>query len=482
MPDPSMPASDDPVDLSPSGVDESGALLSPRIAVAELARAIRARGGGALPPAVTGARARAGLERQGLPVGVTARDLRRAGWGVVFADDVPRGARDALEPLLELRAGQAETRYKELDYRVAARETVRDWLQRHDVAFGTITPSRVPYHLLLVGSPRSISFDFQYLLDLEYSVGRLWFDSEAAFGSYARSVARYETSPAVPTGREVIYFAPSHGGDDATQLSSTRLVQPLFEGTPDDPAIATECGFQATLLLGGDARKQALLDIVHDAARRPALVFSASHGLCCANGSAAQRARQGALVTADWTGGAIGPASTIAADDITDAAAIHGLVAFVFACYGAGTPEVDQFSADLAAAAAPAPIAPEPFIAALPQRLLGHGGGGALAVIGHVERAWGYSIQPPKVDPQLLPFRNAIGRILSGEPIGEATQDLTSRHAVLATELVELLAPTAPPISDSALVRRWLEKTDARNYVLLGDPAARLRTAAAAKP
>ena len=468
--------SDEPSELFPSGIDETGAPLTAGLSVGDLARAIRGLGAGPLPPSVIAASARPGLEGMGLPVGVVARDLSRAGWAAVFADDVPVSVRYALRPLLERRAGQAGLRYKELEYRPG--DSVRDWLQRHNVAFGTITPSRVPYHLMLVGSPRSISFDFQYLLDLEYSVGRLWFDTEDGFARYAASVVGYETAePPPPPARRMVYFAPSRAGDDATQLSATRLVQPLFEGTADEPAIAAEVGFEATALLGSAATKQALIDILHDPARRPALVFSASHGMAFASGSASQRARQGALVTADWTGGAIDRSVLIAADDIADTAAIHGMVAFVFACYGAGTPEVDQFARDLATAAAPPAIAPEPFIAALPQRLLGHPAGGALAVIGHVERAWGYSIQPPGVDPQLLPFRNAIGRILAGEPVGEATQDLTARHAVLATELAAQLAPGAPPISDTALVRRWLEKTDARNYVLLGDPATRIRAA-----
>jgi hypothetical protein len=468
---------DDPTELFPTGVDESGSLLSAKLSIAELAKAIRSRGAGSLSPAVVAANTRAGLESLGLPIGVTAGDLSRAGWAVVFADDVPQDVRGKLKPLLERRAKQAGTRYKELCYKVADNESVRDWLQRHNVAFGSITPSRIPYHLMLVGSPKSISFEFQYLLDLEYSVGRLWFDREAGFANYASSVINYETSAEIPTKKEVIYFAPSRSDDDATILSATQLVKPLFDGTSEEVAIATECGFTATPLIGDDAKKQALVDILHDTARRPGLLFSASHGLNCPNGSANQRTRQGALVTAEWTGEAIDAAKLFAADDVRDDAAIHGMIAFMFACYGAGTPQVDQFSMDLATAAPPQAIAPEPFIAALPQRLLGHPGGGALAVIGHVERAWAYSIQPPKVDPQLVPFRNAIGRILTGEPVGQSTQDLTARHAMLSTELATLLAPNAPPIPDLVLVRRWLEKTDARNYILLGDPAIRIRAA-----
>jgi hypothetical protein len=464
-----------PDEIFPLGLDESGQPITAAVAVGKLAEAIRRRGGGPLSEPERAASARAGLESMGLPVGVTAGDLSRAGWAVVFADDVPAAVRDALAPLLERRARQARTRFKTLVYNRG--ESARDWLARHQVSVSDITPSRVPYHLLLVGAPASLPFELQYQLDLAYSVGRLWFDDPACFGHYARSLVAYETAAAVPTRRRVLYSGPDN--DKATALSAAHLLAPLHAGIEEAPAIAEELGFAGAALIGAAAGKQALLEALHGEAR-PAMWFSAGHGLRCAMGSPAQRARQGALVTADHPpGGALDPAKALlAAADVRDDARVHGLVAFLFACYGAGTPRHDQFPLSPEELAEPPAIATEAFIAALPQRLLGHAAGGALAVIGHVERAWACSIRPPKVGPQILPFRNAVGRILSGEPVGEATQDLTGRHAVLAAEMVGILAPAAlaaKPLGDHALVTRWLEQNDARNYVLLGDPAARLR-------
>jgi hypothetical protein len=37
------------------------------------------------------------------------------------------------------------------------------------------------------------------------------------------------------------------------------------------------------------------------------------------------------------------------------------------------------------------------------------------------------------------------------------------------------MAQNAPAVEDRVLVQRSLEQTDARNYVLLGDPAAHVR-------
>ena len=70
-------------------------------------------------------------------------------------------------------------------------------------------------------------------------------------------------------------------------------------------------------------------------------------------------------------------------------AKVHGLIHFVFACYGGGCPEFDNFNRT---AKEPARIAPKPTLAKLPQALLGREGG-ALAVLAHVERAWASSFR-----------------------------------------------------------------------------------------
>ena len=97
-------------------------------------------------------------------------------------------------------------------------------------------------------------------------------------------------------------------------------------------------------------------------------------------------------------------------------------------------------------------------------------------MIGHVERAWGYSIRPPGIGPQLVPFRNCIGRILMGQPVGHSTRDFSEKYAVLSGDLLQKLDQTqggASP-SDEGLASTWIERNDAQNYIVLGDPAVRL--------
>src|SRR5262249_40936940 len=92
--------------------------------------------------------------------------------------------------------------------------------------------------------------------------------------------------------------------------------------------------------------------------------------------------------------------------------------------------------------------------------------------------AWGYSIQPPGIGPQVRPFWNLMGRILGGEPVGHATMDFSQRYATASTDLLNKLAPTQPgalAATDASLVLSWIDRNDAQNYGVLGDPAVRLR-------
>src|SRR5262249_61062252 len=128
---------------------------------------------------------------------------------------------------------------------------------------------------------------------------------------------------------------------------------------------------------------------------------------------------RGAVRALDWAGfGQVSPAHSVTAGEVEDGASVGGLVAFLFACYGAGTPRTDAFLTERGRG--PVEVAPTPFIAALPQRLLSHPGGPALAVVGHVERAWGYSIKPTRARTPIFPFRGFLKRGLSGQPGGPA--------------------------------------------------------------
>jgi hypothetical protein len=208
-----------------------------------------------------------------------------------------------------------------------------------------------------------------------------------------------------------------------------------------------------------------------------ALLFTASHGVEFPCGSPQQRIEQGALLCQDWPGpghaGAIPHEHYLSAADVGDGARVHGLVLFLFACFSAGTPERDSFQRDAGAVQR----APAPFLAALPKRLLSHPQGGALAVIGHIDRAWGYSFAWPGGAQRVhtAAMESTLRRILRGERIGYAMEYLNQRYAELATVLNdELDAVRNLRQPDArALAELWTATQDARGYCVLGDPAVR---------
>lgn len=456
----------------------------------------------AVPPQPIDAIAREVLKRPGLeqfsdlrsdqtrfavPFGVDLQKPEEAGWGIIFHEDTPQDVRTALEPLIEHRRKQISANLvRELDYKTG--EQTRSWYQRNHISPGSIDPETMPFYLLLVGGPELIPFEFQYLLGIDYGVGRLAFETAAEYEHYVRSIIAYETAKTVPNAKRISYWGTRHPGDPATNLSASLLIDPLANGIPDANGalkrpIHADVGYDRTLAVADDASKAHLLELLHTKTP-PAMLFTASHGMQLRSGQAAQATTQGALLCQDWSGiGSVKPDHILAAADIADDANVNGLVAVIFACFGAGTPDVDQFLMDLSQAGTATPLAPKPFIAALPRRLLTHPNGSALAVIGHVDRAWGFSIQSPKVaEPQILPFRNSLGFIMKGTPIGfSMSSQFAARYAALSALLLNATSPTALPgtrPSDRELVSEWLERNDSQNYVLLGDPAARIHNEA----
>jgi hypothetical protein len=418
------------------------------------------------------------------PYGMSLDNASQVGWGIVFHEDTPQEIKEALAPLVEHRRAQVAGMFKLLDYKSG--EQVRNWYRRHRVSTGNFEPDLVPYYLLLVGAPTQIPFEFQYLIGLEYAVGRLAFDSASEYASYARSVIAYESASAVKNSKDIVYWGTSHPADPATTLSARDLIGPLANGIddPDTPSLKkpvnTLVGYGRKLFSAGDATKENLLATL-TSGTPPALLFTASHGLWPKAGAANQLALQGSLLCQDWPGfGSMQSEHYLSAVDVHDDATVGGMIAFFFACFGAGTPNLDQFRKDPNDASTSLKLAEQPFVAALPRRLLAHPNGGALAVIGHVDRAWSFSIRPPgAAGPQIRTFINTLAFTLGGAPAGFAVQqNFGGRCAALSSDLLDWLSPMSAATTrptDRELVNAWTQRNDAQNYVILGDPAVRIR-------
>ena len=412
--------------------------------------------------------------------GTNYNDLSSAGWGVIFPYNVDEEIVDALRPLLDWRKAQAGERYREYrgpdGYRYKPDEDMfeskNDWLIRHGMGPGPADPEKVPYYLLLVGDPNTIPYRFQTQLDVQYAVGRIHFDTPEEYANYANSVVSAEKEK-LSLGKRATFFGVANPDDPATNMSIEQLVTPLAEEMP----LKSE-GWQVEGVVREQATKAGLVDLL-SGQQAPALLFTASHGIGFPNGHPLQFADQGALLCQDWPGPQqwrkpIGRDFYFAAEDLTSDANLHGLVAFVFACYGAGTPQLDDFSR--IAFKRREAIASKNFIAKLPQRLLGHPKGGALAFIGHVERAWGYSFNWGKAGMQLAVFESALKRLMDGYPVGYAFEYFNERYAELSTDLSTTLEEMefGRRVEAMELVGMWTANNDARNYVVLGDPFVKL--------
>lgn len=408
-------------------------------------------------------------------------DLAQTGWGVILGGDVPTAVENALEPLFAHRRSQVDgSPYKVYRGADAPRpgETAEKWLVRHGASLQVVDPALgVPFYLLIVGSPEAIPFEFQYGLDIYFAAGRVYFDTADEYRRYAESVVAYDRAAVTPTTRRAALFATTHDFDQATQLFTSRVARPLVDGLPNQPVLGAKQKYALDSFVGDTATKQALAGIFSGAGSggRPSLLFSGTHGMAFGKDDPRLPGAQGAIVCQDWSGfGRIEEKDWFAGSDVPSTAQVHGLIHVLFACYGAGWPKFDNFQR---AKGAPMQIAPGPMIGRLPQALLAHPNGGALAVIGHVERAWGYSFVSSKGGAQTQGFRDVLGRLLRGERAGQAMDQFNVRWAALSTELSEALDTLAHggSVSDVELANRWVARDDARNYIVFGDPAVRLR-------
>lgn len=412
-------------------------------------------------------------------LGSSPNNLERVGWGVLYGPSVDRKIKKALEPLIAHRRSQKAAPFVIYDEDgLRTGEDVYAWLKRQKVRLDQVDPEAgVPYYLLIVASPEDISFEFQYTLDLYWACGRLWFDSPEEFGRYAESVVRYETAKKVPTSRQIALFAPEHDFDDATQLFTRQVAEPLAGRQGARAPLGKALNYQLHEFLGKHASKKNLATIMKGGVEggTPALLFSGGHGMQFPNGDPLQLATQGALVCQDWEGyGEITADHWFAAKDVPAEARVHGMIHFMFACHGGGVPQFDDFDR---LNNKPAQIAPRAFFSKLPQALLAHRNGGALAVLAHMERAWAYSFQGDGGIAQNQGFLSVLRSLLRGDRIGHATDAFNVNWAAISTRLAEeqdkLSKKKTLPI---APVRKlWIQRDDARNFMVFGDPAVRLR-------
>jgi Peptidase family C25 len=417
-------------------------------------------------------------------------DLTQTGWCILFASDADPAIKTQLQPLIDLRRKQVNDDqlfkiFEGNDSGVRPNQTADDWAEYRGVSLtAKVDPSAgVPYYVLLIGHPDRISFEFQNLLKMQWAVGRLAFDDIEDYGRYAQAVVQYEDPTRIPTQRKnAAVWVTRNENDVATAMLSNAICGNFLDAQKPLGCGSAKFTLDAfTYSTAKQATKQQLIDILRGdlPGGAPAVFFTGSHGVeYPITDPALQRRMQGSLLTQEWVRGtSAGADNLFSATDIPADAKLQGAMAFLFACYSGGCPADNNyyFNPD----GSRIPVAPAPLIAALPQALLSRG---TLAVIAHVDMAFPYAFQDVTGTPQLQALRDPLTYLMLGRRAGYAADSLSDRWSRLCSQLIESEARVtstdpnaAPPLTPAARTVLTIARDDARNYIVLGDPAARLR-------
>jgi hypothetical protein len=292
-----------------------------------------------------------------------------------------------------------------------------------------------------------------------------------------RKLLRLERAPAPVVSREAVFFAPDDGPDDPTHFSRRFMAEPMAEHARAKLGLATRT------IAGDDATKPALVDALRTGT--PALVYTASHGLGAIDEPHDVQARLNGAICCR-SDGPLTEDALFGADDVShDAPFLEGAIVFQFACFGYGTPAESDYAHWLDGV--PARYGDADFVAALPRKLLAHPRG-PIAYIGHLDTAFLHAFadaDAPEIagrwHARIAPFVKALDELIGVQPSGLAMQDMSARYSVcnaLITSTYDRQQRGSfawTPESKAKFLDRWITRSDAQNYMVLGDPAARLR-------
>lgn len=403
-------------------------------------------------------------------------------WGV-FAPTGADGDRllALIEPLIARRTADQHAPVKifrvnpAMDTLDAAR-----WKRRVFDRGGSV--DALPRYQLLLGDLDQVPMAIQQVLQTDSFVGRLAFDTDAGYAAYVAKVIAAETQPATaPRGPAVLHTV--HDQTAATRVGFEHLARPCLALLRERLAMGD---FEGDAVLD-DGERAPSLDALMRAAvwDRPGVLFTISHGLGAPKGGwpdvERMRRFQGAL--------SLG-ADTLDRETLATKPFVNKGLWFSLACYSAGTPArsayhpwlqqmVDLGEPDTIAAALAGlpPDGARPFIAAGPKAALANPDG-PLAVIGHVDLAWSYSFTD--TDGRALDragrFAHVMRAALRGDRLGTAHRNLARFAAQASTELTGMydIAARGGRVDPIRQAQIWMLRQDISDYVLLGDPAARL--------
>lgn len=440
--------------------------------------------------------------------------LDRQRWGIV----APRGERGkallaAVEPLRRRRAEQQvdSVVVYEVPPDMSAVATA-EWLRTDYLNAVDRRVERLPRFLLLLGGPEDISWAAQQQMASVAMPGRLSFhcpDGSPDLEGYRLYTKKLLAAESAPPREPVVLFYTTRDGQ-STEDGNNGVVLPnlLALRSGEDGVTAREFGVTAPRPGAGSQLVGPAREVRAAVREQGTVLLSLSLGVGGSWGSAAeQRARQGAP---KWGN------DILTAADVGTGPFLPGGAWILFACYSAGTPNDSLYSHW--ASRVPnidewmgrstflecRPMDGVPFVAAIPEAAL-RNESGPLVVMGHVDLALTGSFSDLVAEPgskgkQTYPerFHGALLSLALGRRAGVAfdnlargARDLDAELAAQEDATVQATArstpepprgagPSTATPTDAGARRaaRWLQRQDLRSFVLLGDPAARLRVGA----
>jgi hypothetical protein len=403
-------------------------------------------------------------------------DPIQAGWTFLVSKEDPQRTEiiEVLKPLAQHRG--MENPSVPLVFGGESEDNWGDWLQENYFAL-ELEGKKVPQYVLMVGGPELLPFRLQSLMDVVANVGRLDFGNLDQLKQYVQKVIRLETASDPVVKKEVILFAPDGGSNDPTYFSREYMVKPLNDH------IKQQYNFETTALMGADATKTKLLKAMRGA--RPAFVYTASHGLGLIGEPIDQQKKYNGAICCQ-SNGALTLNELFCADDVPmNEPFLEGSVLFQFACFGYGTPARSDYTHWLENH--PEKYTDVDFVAELPKRLIAHPRG-PIAYMGHLDTAFlhGFTNQN---DPYIIerwhsriqPFVHVIDQLLEVQPSGLAMDDMNKKFSIsniMINSIYDRLKRGTfnwTPDTQRRFVDTWIIRSDAQNYMVFGDPAARLR-------
>ncbi len=422
-----------------------------------------------------GASFKGDIEREILDVG----DPRLAGWTFLVneKDSQRKDLARVIKPLAEHRK-MADPR-QPLLYHGEPAEEWQDWIVENYLAL-QLEGHKVPQYILILGGPDQVPFGFQSVLNTLAKVGRVCFDPPNGLDElrqYVNKVIRLETASEPTVTRDIVMFAPDAGPQDPTFYSRQYMVEPLAGHIRDS------LGFPVHTLLGYEATKKNLKKSLEDS--KPALVYTASHGLgAIKEPEKFQRAYNGAICCQQ--AGQLTIEDLYSAKDVPlDRPFLEGAVFFQFACFGYGTPAESDYAHWLKGV--PERYTKADFVAALPKRLLAHPHG-PIGYIGHLDTAFLQAFTdaddpdiPDRWHARIAPFVSAVDRLLEVQPSGLSLHDMSGIYSVCNAQITNTYDSQQRgklvwnPKKKARFLDTWIRRNDAQNYMVFGDPGARLR-------